>query len=107
MPFYLIGGKETLSANGSGRISINIPLDGTLVALYFASNGDFEITNMEITSVSDFFDGVFHVKQFAMKEGRYELPEPISLRKGMTFLADVKDLSGAENKVYIGLEIKF
>jgi len=81
-------------------------VDGEILAFLVDSDGRAEITNMEISGFEDFFEGTLSINHLKGNAFRYELKEPIPIRRGQDFVVMLKDVSGAENKIYFALEIR-
>jgi len=103
MPTFILSGKASLTAGGEGEISIKSPLVGGILAIGADGKGKFEIFEMEIVGQPDFFEGEVTSESIKNRKNTLELPEPLSIDKGQTFRAKVKDLSGAANDVYVTL----
>jgi len=102
---HFLSGYKDLSANGTGTINIKSPVSGRIVKISFASDGAFRIDELELTEYADFWDGTAHRDNFKENGNVLELPEPIPIRNGQTFIVKVTDLSGSANTVYCTLMI--
>lgn len=95
-----------MSANSTGNITIRIAVDGEIRAFLVESTGDAEITNMELSGFEDFFEGTLHINHLKGNTKRYELFDPIPVKRGQDFVVALKDISGSSNTVYFALEIR-
>ena len=100
------GGSVSLSASGSGEISLRMAVDGDITQFLVNSTGRAKITNIDVQGYQDVWKGSIEVDQFKQYGNVYDLPEVIPVTSGSTVTISLTDLSGATNVVYFGLHIK-
>jgi len=98
---YLIGGSTTLSANADGTITIKFGIGVQMHALGLKSTGRVKITNMEVETVEDFFDGEAELDALKNEAETFKLPEPLMIPKNSNLTISLTDISGATNTVNI------
>jgi len=105
MPFFIVGGKVSLSANGEDTLQIRVPTDMRVTRIAVYADGKAEISDMELVGAGrgDLLDGVIVVDQLRKNGYGIDLPEPLEIPANTTFQCKVKDLSGSTNNVYIAL----
>lgn len=106
MTIYIHGGTTSLSANGSGQISLRVTVDGEIIQFLVNSTGRCKITNMELEGYEDFFEGSIEIAQLKKDGNVYDLPDPIPVTKGSYFTVSLTDISGSSNDVYFALVIR-
>jgi len=108
MPVEFVGQSVTLSANSTGEIKLSFQRDAEIIQLIFNSTGRVAVTNIELVGKNRYITGEIELDMLKENGGNvYTLPEPIKYEKGTDILVTFRDLSGAENKVYFGVVMRY
>jgi len=107
MAIEFVGGSVSLSAGGSGDITLAFARDGEILAIMVNSTGRCQITKIEQEGVQVYTTGVMELDHFKRYGNVYDLPEPISYKANAKLVFSLKDISGATNDVYITVVIRY
>jgi hypothetical protein len=107
MAIEWVGGTVSLTANGTGSITLEYPRDGEIVQILVNSTDRCKITKIEQEGVDVYTTGVLELDQLKMRGNIYELPEPIAYRANARLVFSLEDISGAANVVYIAVCIRY
>ena len=103
MPVVFISDYVTLSANGEDTIKLKYDTAFRFRKILAYGTGAFQITKIEIEGQRPFLAGTLHSEQLKERGNTIELPEDIHVPANKEIIFYVKDISGAENTVYIGV----